>query len=80
MRTDPYSGLFDLILFLFASLPFVVLVIWMFFRVSRKSGRSGWWSLLLLVPWANIVAVWVFAFVRWPALDAPKADEPPGAA
>ena len=55
-------------------LPFVVFVIWMSVRVFHKAGRSGWWCLLLLVPVLNIVTVWVFAFVRWPALEATKAD------
>ena len=64
--------------FLLALLPFIVFVVWMSFRVFRKSGHSGLWSLLLLLPMVNIVVVWVFAFVRWPALDAAKADEPSG--
>ena len=51
----------------------VVFVIWMSVRVFHKAGRSGWWCLLLLVPILNIVTVWVFAFVRWPALEAAKA-------
>jgi uncharacterized membrane protein YhaH (DUF805 family) len=56
--------------------PILVLYIWMSFRVFRKAGRNGWWSILLLVPVLNIVVVWVFAFVRWPVLEAPKTDDP----
>jgi uncharacterized membrane protein YhaH (DUF805 family) len=53
-----------------AMLPYVVFALWVSFRVFRKAGRNGWLSLLLLVPVVNIVVVWVFAFMRWPALDA----------
>ena len=76
MRTDPYAVLLEPSLY--APLPFLVLLIWMSFRVFRKSGHSGWWSLVLLVPWVNFVVVWVFAFVRWPTLDAAKAGDPSG--
>jgi uncharacterized membrane protein YhaH (DUF805 family) len=46
---------------------FLALLIWIFARISRKAGFSGWWSLLMFVPLVNIVLVWVFAFVNWPA-------------
>lgn len=36
-------------------------------RIASKAGYSGAWSLLLLVPLLNVVVLWVFAFVRWPA-------------
>ncbi|PZQ77785.1 MAG: hypothetical protein DI563_02570 [Variovorax paradoxus] len=36
-------------------------------RIVSKAGFHGGWSLLLLVPLLNVVAIWVFAFVRWPA-------------
>ena len=38
-------------------------------KVLQKSGRSGWWALVWLVPGVNLVGFWVFAFTRWPALD-----------
>ena len=46
-------------------LPFLL---WMTVRVLHRAGYSGWWSLLTLIPVANIVAIWVFAFADWPAL------------
>lgn len=42
-------------------------------RILRRLGFSGWWALLALIPWLNIVALWVFAFVRWPI--EPKAGD-----
>jgi hypothetical protein len=46
--------------------------------VSARAGRSPLWVLLLLVPWVSVVALWVFAYARWPRVDgpAPDADEP----
>jgi hypothetical protein len=41
--------------------------------VLAKAGRSPLWAFLLLVPWVNVAAIWVFAFVRWPFVDTPAA-------
>lgn len=49
---------------------------WMTVRILHKVGRSGWWCLVILVPVVNIVMVWVFAFARWPALEAAAAAVP----
>jgi uncharacterized membrane protein YhaH (DUF805 family) len=38
-------------------------------RVLRRAGYSPWWALVVLVPLVNLVALWVFAYVRWPAVD-----------
>ncbi|HST62003.1 MAG TPA: hypothetical protein VLK84_25100 [Longimicrobium sp.] len=35
-------------------------------RIVSKAGYSGAWSLLLFVPVANVIAVFVFAFAEWP--------------
>jgi hypothetical protein len=35
-------------------------------RVLRRIGFSGWWALLWIVPFANIVALWIFAYRPWP--------------
>jgi hypothetical protein len=38
-------------------------------RVLRRAGYSPWWVLLVLVPLVNLIALWVFAYMRWPAID-----------
>ena len=35
--------------------------------VLARSGRSTLWILALLVPWLDLLAVWVFAYAEWPA-------------
>jgi hypothetical protein len=39
-----------------------------FWRIVKRSGMNPALSLLWLVPVANIIFLWVFAFVEWPAL------------
>ena len=38
-----------------------------FAPVLRKAGFSPWWSILMTVPLLNLVLVWIFAFIKWPA-------------
>lgn len=40
---------------------------WFFSRAISKAGFSGWWALLGVVPLVNLVALWVFAFSKWPS-------------
>lgn len=44
------------------------LIVIPFWQICRKAGYSGFWSLLMLVPLANIIFVYVLAFANWPAL------------
>jgi len=57
-----------------APLAVITLILSFFFwtsaRILHKAGYSGWWSLLALIPAANLVMLWVFAFSDWPALKA----------
>jgi len=41
-------------------------------RIARKAGFSGWWSLLVFIPFINFLLIWVFASVSWPALQQRK--------
>lgn len=42
-------------------LPYIV-----FSPIARKAGFSKWWSLVMIIPIVNIVAIWVFSFIEWP--------------
>jgi len=42
--------------------------LWFFARAVKKAGFSPWWTLLGIVPFLNVVALWVFAYVKWPTL------------
>jgi uncharacterized membrane protein YhaH (DUF805 family) len=47
------------------------LPVWFFSLAVKKAGFSPWWALLGIVPLINIIMLWVFAFVEWPALRQP---------
>ena len=48
---------------------------WIFSRALMKAGLSGWWALVGLIPLANIIGLWVFAFTEWP--NFPVVDNKP---
>lgn len=35
---------------------------WLWYRVIRKAGYSGWWTLMIFVPVGNVLVIWLFAF------------------
>ena len=39
-----------------------------FWQLFSKAGYSAWWSLLMIIPVVNLIALYVFAFSTWPAL------------
>ena len=50
---------------------YVVLIVffgWMYVRIIRRTGYSGWWVLMALGPIGNIVMFIIFAFKEWPIL------------
>lgn len=38
-------------------------------RILKRAGLNPWWMLVILLPLLNVVGLWIFAFIRWPALD-----------
>ncbi len=53
-------------------LALVVLFLWLYGRILMRAGFSGWWALLALIPVVNLVMLWIFAFIDWPALPPPR--------
>ena len=43
-----------------------VLVLMPISSILRRVGYSPWLALLWIVPFVNIIMLWVFAFGRWP--------------
>lgn len=35
-------------------------------RILRRLGFSRWWVIGALIPYVNVVGLWVLAFVKWP--------------
>ena len=40
-----------------------------YWKIWARTGHSGAWSLLMLVPVVNLISLWVLAFKKWPAVD-----------
>ena len=39
-----------------------------FWQLFSKTGYSGWFSLLMVLPLINLIALYVLAFSDWPSL------------
>ena len=59
----PFVGIAVLVV-IFLVIYFVPIV-----RIVQRTGHSGWWVLLALIPFGNIIGLWLLGFGRWPALD-----------
>ena len=44
--------------------------------ILRRAGFSRWWSILWAIPVVNIIALWVFALVPWPAFGTQSIGHP----
>jgi hypothetical protein len=38
--------------------------------ILHRAGRSRWWTLIAFIPLINLIGLWLFAFSRWPAVEA----------
>jgi hypothetical protein len=50
----------------------VVILVLNAIPISKILGRVGlnkWWTIAFLIPFVNIVALWILAHARWPAID-----------
>jgi hypothetical protein len=59
-------GLGALGMLLFFYLGAIAFSVYIYVRIARKAGYSGWWAAVLFVPVANLVVMVMFAFVEWP--------------
>jgi uncharacterized protein (DUF983 family) len=59
------TGFRELVLLITAAV-----IAWPYCRVLSRLGFSPWLGLLVFVPIVNIVALWLFAYAKWPALGS----------
>ena len=71
------GGIIVLFLFMLVALAYGL---WCCTRILARTGHSRAWAFLMIVPVVNLALVWVFAFARWPRLDANRAQARPLAA
>lgn len=53
----------------FVMLPVVVIPYW---KIFSKAGFSGWLSLLILLPFINLIVLYVVAFSEWKTTIKPQ--------
>ena len=46
----------------------VISIYYPIYKIISRSGLSGWWVLVSFVPVINFIAIWFFAFCKWPNL------------
>lgn len=53
----------------FFTLILMLLYLWLFYRIFKRAGYSGWYTLINLVPYVgSIVVLFILAFGDWPML------------
>jgi hypothetical protein len=62
-------GLRELVLVITAAV-----IVWPYSRVLSRLGFSPWLGVLVFVPVVNIIALWLFAYAKWPALREPSSQ------
>ena len=70
----PFAGLLCIMI---VGLGLIVLGIFVWGNIFSKAGYSFWFTLLMLVPLANVIWLIIFAFSYWPVqreLDAYRAQ------
>jgi hypothetical protein len=38
-------------------------------KILARAGYSKWWTVVFFIPLLNIIALWVLAYRRWPAME-----------
>ncbi len=57
------------ILLILVILSIILVPVWLMGKILVKAGFSPWFSLISFVPIANVIALWIFAFIPWPNID-----------
>ena len=65
-----------------AILPLIILIglaiiIIPFWFICKKAGFSPWLSLLNIIPFGNLILIYVLAFARWKVVPVPQMMYPP---
>lgn len=71
-----------MVMAMMAILPLIILVclaiiIIPFWFICKKAGFSPWLSLLNIVPFGNLILVYVLAFAQWRVMPVPQMVYPP---
>jgi hypothetical protein len=77
LYTAPLTAILQLepwlshLIFSLLTVPKLIFAGWAF----AKAGRSPLWAMFLLIPYTEVIALWVFAYIRWPFAQAPRPED-----
>ncbi len=43
-------------------------------KVLSRVGINPWWAILSVIPLLNWIGLWVFAYARWPKVEAVRPE------
>jgi type VI protein secretion system component VasK len=46
-----------------------IVLFWPFGRILQRLGFNPLWCLVMFIPLVGTIALWLFAYSRWPALE-----------
>jgi len=57
-----------LLAFMLILIAWTLVIVVPFWKIWKRTGHSGAWGILAMLPAVNFIALWVLAFKEWPAL------------
>jgi len=61
-----------LALFIFLVLGWLAIIVVPFGKILKRTGHAALWSVFFIIPFLNLVALWILAFKRWPTESKPN--------
>ena len=71
-------GMPELLIVLLVGIVLALAALIPYWKIFGKAGFSPWLALLMIVPVANIIVLWILAFSRWNPPPAALEEFPPG--
>lgn len=57
------------------TLIYLVILFYLYAKIAKKAGYSGWWALSMIIPLVGIIMVWALAFSKWPIEKINNSDK-----
>jgi type II secretory pathway component PulF len=67
-----FTAFFGLFLLLW-----LAIILLPFGKLLKRTGHHAAWCLFFIIPFVNVIALWIFAFKRWPTDKATTSDAAP---
>jgi hypothetical protein len=71
LRSIAGSPISIVVLCVFALL-WLTIVLVPFGKLLRRTGHSARWCFVFIIPFVNLIALWIFAFKHWPNISSQR--------